>query len=167
MARRRNGGGKPDKKKKERFVARIKRRGREAKALGTTLVNEPKAFPAEAGGVVKRGLRTMWQARGGGFYAVGFVLTFLYLEARTLVREVGASDGVVSFFTEQAMEFLFRFSIQSIQNTALAFVWPFLVLDAWHEYGLVALAAGYLLFAYVLKDRLTEWLFDGQDNEQG
>jgi len=58
------------------------------------------------------------------------------------------------------------FTIQSIRNTALAFVWPFLVLDAWHEYGLVALAAGYLLFAYGLKEKLTEWLFDGEDNKQ-
>jgi len=166
MARRRDDGSKPEKKKKERFIARIKRRGREAKSLGSTLVNQPKAFPAEAGGLAKRGLRTMWQARGGGFYAVGFVLTFLYLEIRTLLSEVAGSDGVASFFTEQAIEFLFRFSIQSIRNTALAFVWPFLVLDAWHEYGLVALAAGYLLFAYGLKEKLTEWLFDGEDNKQ-
>lgn len=144
---------------KERFVARIKRRGRETYALGNTLVNEPRAFPAQAGGLLKRSFRTMWDARGGGFYASGFVLTFVWLEITTFIGEVAASDGVISFFTEQFFEVLLRFSVQSIGNTVQAFIWPVLIIERFGEWAIVFLLAGYFAFAKLFKAPLTEWLF--------
>ncbi|MBT8083727.1 MAG: hypothetical protein KJN72_00780 [Woeseia sp.] len=156
---------KPDKKRKpkEPFVARIKRRGRETYALGNTLVHNPRAFPAQAGGLLKRSFRTMWDARGGGFYACGFVLTFIWLEVSTLVDEISASDGVISFFTEQFFEFLFRFSVQSIGNTVQAFIWPLLIIERLGPVSIIPMLVVYFLFSRLLKDPLSNWLFADSD----
>lgn len=148
------------KKKKERFFARVRRRLREAYSLGNTLVKNPRAFPAQAGGVLKRMFRTMWEARGGGFYACGFVLTFVWLEITTLIGEVSQSTGVIDFFTEQFVEFLLRFSIQSLGNSIQAFLWPLLIIDYLGPISIALLLAVYLLFARFLKPSLTAWLFD-------
>lgn len=156
------GGGKRRKKKKERFVARLRRRGRETVALGSTLVRQPRAFPGEATRLLKRSFRAMWMARGGGFYAVGFVITFLWLELRTIVTEIATSDGVGSFVSEQLVEFLFRFSLQSIGNTVRALLWPLLAIERYEAWGLAVLAAGYLFFDALLKEPLSAWLFDGE-----
>ncbi len=152
-------------KPKERFVARMRRRGREAYGLGATLVNEPRAFPARAGGLLKRSFRTMWAARGGGFYASGFVVTFVWLEFRTLLGEIAASDGIGSFVSEQLLEFLLRFSLQSLNNTLQAFIWPALVIARWEAWGVAALLAGGFLFGRLLKAPLTAWLFDDEPPE--
>ena len=50
--------------------------------LGKTLVNEPKSFPGELWALVKRTLRALWNARGGGLYACGYVVTFAWLEIK-------------------------------------------------------------------------------------
>lgn len=140
-------------------MARLKRRGREARDLGTTLLHEPRQFPAHFLKLLKRSFRTMWDARGGGFYACGFVVTFIWLEITTLVAEISGSDGIVDFFTEQFVEFLFRFSVQSITNTVQAFIWPVLVLEKYGGMGIAGLLLAYLLFSKLLKEPLTDWLF--------
>ncbi len=148
------------KQPKESFVARMRRRGRETKALGHTLINEPRAFPRQAGGLFKRMFRTMWEARGGGFYACGFVISFIWLEINTLIDEIASADGFIEFFTEQFLEFLMRFSAQSITNTVLSFLWPLLVIDRLGPISVALLLAGYLAFARFIKPVLTAWLFD-------
>lgn len=147
---------------REKFVARLRRRGRETADLGVTLVNEPKAFPARAGGLLKRSLRTMWHARGGGFYACGFVVTFVWLEVQTIAREIAGADGVVSFLSEQLLEFILRFSLQSLLNTVYALIWPALMLERYELTGVALLVIAWLLFQHVLKGPLTHWLFDGE-----
>ncbi|ANO52355.1 hypothetical protein [Woeseia oceani] len=151
------------KKPKEPFVARMKRRGREAYGLGQTLVHEPRAFPGACGGLLKRSFRTMWEARGGGFYACGFVLTFIWLEISTLFSELMSATGVGSFLSDQLLEFLFRFSLQSIGNTVQAFVWPALIIDEYELWGIAGIAISYLLFSQFLKSALTKWLFADAD----
>ena len=148
-----------EKPPKERLVPRLKRRGRETWSLGQTLWHEPRAFPAQAGDMARRGFRRMWEARGGGFYACGFVVTFVALEVLTFIDEVTGSDGIIAFFTEQFWEFIVRFSVQSIGNTVQAFLWPLLVLQELGNYGFLFLISAYALFALLIKDRLTAWLF--------
>lgn len=101
-------------------------------------------------------------ARGGGFYACGFVVSFLWFEVRTLADELGASDGVMAFFSEQIVEFLLRFSVQSLVNSIQALVWPVFVLERFQGWGILLLAAGYLSFDRLFKRPLTRWLFDEQ-----
>ena len=48
--------------------------------LGDTAVNRPRELPRHAEGMLRRWFRNVWAVRGGGLYAVGFAVTFLYLE---------------------------------------------------------------------------------------
>ncbi len=158
---------KKPKKKKEPFVARMKRRGRETYGLGQTLVHEPRAFPAACGGIMKRSFRGVWEARGGGFYACGFVLTFIWLEIQTVISEVSGANSVGSFFSEQLLEFVFRFSLQSIGNTVKALIWPVWVIEQFELWGVAGLGVAYLLFAWFIKEPLSQWLFADVDSDQG
>ena len=79
---------KPEKPKKPSFSARMKARGQEAASLGRTLKDEPRSFPGELLRLIKKSFRTVWDARGGGLYAVGFIVTFVYLEIRMVVSDI-------------------------------------------------------------------------------
>ena len=151
------------KRKKDSFVVRMKRRGREVKSLGQTLVNEPKRFPRALLNVIRRSLRTIWDARGGGMYACGFVVTFVYLEVTTLVSEIRSSNGVVEFFTEQLLEIVFRFVGESLRNMIQAFIWPVEIITYSPPWGIAILAAMYLLFTYLIKEPLAQWLFHDEE----
>ena len=151
------------KRKKDSFAVRMKRRGREIKSLGQILANEPRAFPRELLNVIRRSLRTVWDARGGGLYACGFVVTFVYLEVTTLVGEILSSNGVVEFFTEQLLEIVFRFAGESLRNMIQAFIWPVEIITYSPPWGIAIFAAMYLLFTYRIKEPLEQWLFHDEE----
>jgi hypothetical protein len=146
--------------KKPSFIARMKNRGREAKALGQVLVNEPKAFPSALLRLLRRSLRTIWDARGGGLYACGFVVTFVFLEIRMFVLDIFTADSVSGFFSDQVSEMLFKYLGESIQNTVQAFIWPVHVIDIQPPWGIGALIVMYFVFPVLIKDSLEKWLFD-------
>jgi len=140
-------------------------RGREAKALGNVLANEPKSFPSALLKLIKRSLRTVWDARGGGLYACGFVITFILLEIKMFVLDIFAAESVSSFFTGQASELLFKYIGQSLQNTISAFMWPVYVIEIQPPWGLGVLVGMFILFPMFLKEPLERWLF--HDAEEG
>ena len=45
--------------------------------FGLPLKAAPKSFPAAMLELIRRAVRKIWDARGGGFYACGFVVTFV------------------------------------------------------------------------------------------
>ncbi|MDH3439614.1 MAG: hypothetical protein OEM63_02590 [Gammaproteobacteria bacterium] len=157
---------KKPKPKKPSFRERMVEHGRDAKHLGKTLKDEPESFPREVGGIVRRSLRRVWDARGGGLYACGFVITFLYLETKMLVTDIAEAESVGGFFTEQATEMVFRYMGESIQNTVQAFIWPVKVIQLDPEYGIVALVAAFFLFDRFLKTRIEKWLFDDDESQR-
>lgn len=154
-------------RRKRSFIGGIKERVRELIGLGDTLVHEPKSFPGELFSMLKRGLRALWNARGGGFYAFGYVITFLWLEIKTIAGELIASESALSFLTEQLFEVFVRLLSESFVNSILAFAWPAFVLQWSPLWGLVILGALYLFFARVLKKPLTAWLFDDDPAHPG
>ena len=137
----------------------MKSRGREAKALGKIIINDPKAFPSALLGVIRRSLRTVWDARGGGLYACGFVITFVFLEIKMFVLDIFTAESVSGFFTEQASELLFKYIGQSLQNTISAFMWPVYVIEIQPPWGLGVLVGMFILFPRFLKIPLERWLF--------
>ncbi len=144
----------------------IKKLGNRAKLVGSlseTLVREPKAFPKKTAHAMRPGLRKVWKARGGGLYACGFVLTFVYLEASMLIVEIMAATGFVDFFTEQLVELPLRFLGESFKNLIQAFIWPVEVLAYSPPRGVVIFVAMYLLFKYLIKEPLEQWLFNDED----
>ena len=141
----------------------MKHRGQEAAHLGQTLWNEPRSFPREALRTTKRSFRTVWNARGGGLYACGFVIAFAWLEVKTLYNEIASADGIGSFVSDWLLEFLIRFSIQSIENTVHAFLWPIYLVQRFEGWGIAILTILYLTFPRFIKPALTRWLFDDED----
>ncbi len=144
----------------------IKKLGNRAKVVGSlseTLVKEPKAFPKKTAHAVRPWFRKVWKARGGGLYACGFVLTFAYLEASMLIGEITAATGFADFFTEQLVELPFRFLSESLGNLIQAFIWPLPLLEFSPPWGIAILAVIYLLFRYLIKEPLEQWLFHDED----
>lgn len=151
-------------RKKESFLDGMTKRLREAANLGHVLATEPRAFPGALWRVLKRFVRTVWNARGGGLYACGFVVTFLWLEATMFVGELVSSGSLASFFSEQLVEFIFRFTVQSLTNTVSAFMWPVWVIQMSPVWGSAALGVLYVVFPRYIKEPVTHWLF--QDDEE-
>lgn len=144
----------------------IRKLGNRAKAVGLlseTLVREPKAFPRQTATTFRPWFRKVWKARGGGLYACGFIVAFIYLEATTIIEEILASTGLASFFTEQIFEFIFRFFGESLKNMVLAFMWPVPIVQYSPPWGIAILVAIYLVFANFIKKPLEQWLFDRKD----
>ena len=147
---------------KPSFVQRLKRRAAEFVALGKVLVSEPRAFPTALIEFLRQSVRTLWDARGGGLYACGFVITFLWLEVTMVLDEFAASSSIGGFFGEQSLEFFFRFTFMSLANSLQAFVWPLLIIAIDPLWGGILLAAMYFIFPRYLKKPLERWLFAGQ-----
>ncbi len=137
----------------------MKRRGREFMNLGQILVNEPKRFPRALLSVIRRSFRTVWDARGGGLYACGYVLTFIWLEIRMLVDDIMAAESISGFFGEQIFEIFFRYLGESLQNMIIAFMWPVFVIEISPPWGVGILAVMFVAFARWIKEPLEHWLF--------
>jgi hypothetical protein len=142
-------------------------RGREAKRLGVTLRDEPKALPGELLELVRRAVRRIWDARGGGFYACGFVIAFVWMEINMLVGDVVEAESVGDFFTGQIFEMFFRYFSESFVNGFLALIWPVYVIEFRPPWGFALLIGMYLAFAGFLKAPLEAWLFRGAAPEPG
>jgi len=166
MESRADGGDEPRKGKKGKrsLVKGTRERLTTMYGLGRTLVEEPRSFPSRVKVEFLKWARATWNARGGGFYACGFVVTFVFLEIRLLVTEL-FTDSATGFIVAQALQLLLRFTVDSLINTLLALVWPALVLQFSPEWGLAGLVAGYFIFKHFIKEPLTRLLFDDTGSE--
>ena len=72
-------------------------KGQDARRLGRALKDEPETLPGEVGSIVRRSFRRVWDARGGGLYAVGFVVTFVYLEVKMFIVDIFQLHWLVSW----------------------------------------------------------------------
>ena len=73
------------------------------------------------------------------------------------------SDGLVDFFTEQIVEFLFRFLSESLVNMIYAFMWPVYVVQLNPPWGAIGLGLAFLFFDTVLRKPIERWLNAGTD----
>lgn len=158
---RRDGGEQPRKEKKGRrsLIRGTRERLTTVYGLGRTLVEEPRSFPSQLKAEFLKWTRATWNARGGGFYACGFVVTFVFLEIKLLVTEL-FTDSAAGFIVAQALQLVLRFTVDSLVNTLLALIWPALVLQLSPVWGLAGLIAGYFIFKRFIKQPLTRLLFD-------
>lgn len=108
----------------------------------------------------------VWKVRGGGLYAVGYALTFAYLEVRMVIGEFIDADGIGSFLSEQLVEFVLRFAIDSFQNMIMALMWPVDIVTWQPPYGAIGLGLAYLVFATFLKEPITDWLLPETEQEE-
>jgi len=107
----------------------------------------------------KRWFLRLWTRKGGGFYGLGFVITFVVLEIQAITGDVIESESLSAFIMGEAFGFLLRFSVQSFINGLRAVIWPVYVLDvfgAW--WGFAILAGGWFVFKYALRPLVEDWL---------
>ena len=102
--------------------------------------------------------------RGGGLYAVGYILTFLYFE----ITSVGA-DIVDLFGTDvlsgELFGFLIGIVVDSFTNMIKALMWPVYIIQINAVYGGIALGLAFAIFPKYLKKPLERQLF-GEEREQ-
>lgn len=144
-------------KKKDRKPPLGYRVGAGLRAAGDA-VSRPDEVPGKAYGWFRRWLGKVWKVRGGGLYASGYILTFLYFELTTVIDEFSDSAGVGDFFSEQIFEFLMRFSADSFINMGKSFMWPVYVVTISPPWGAVALGIGFWLFSAHLDKPVERWL---------
>ena len=107
--------------------------------------------------------RKVWDVRGGGLYALGFIVTFVYLEVLDLFDDV---MGIGALFSGQIVDFIVDFFLDSLMNTVEAFMWPVDVVQWAPPWGAIALGLAYWLFPTYVKPHIEEWLFDGEPEEE-
>ena len=103
--------------------------------------------------------------RGGGLYAVGYILTFLYFEAMTIIDEIAESTGLGDFISDQLLGFLLRFVVGSFANMIKALMWPVYIIQLNPVFGGIVLGAAFYIFPKYLKKPLEKKLF-GEEREQ-
>ncbi len=101
------------------------------------------AQPRQIGTIARETAISLWSSRGGGFYGLGYVVTFLVLEIRTLFSGVATSETVLGFIGQEVTQVFFRMAFESLLNSALAFLWPLYVLQLLSNWGVVVLVLGW------------------------
>ena len=99
----------------------------------------------KAGHGYRRHARRVWESRGGGFYGFAATLTFLYLEAMSLVGDVTglpnvqvSLSGVLGFFVQNL--------VMGLMNAIWASIWPV----AWiKRFGVNLTSAALLVGCYL------------------
>ena len=117
----------------------------------------------KAYGWFRQWLAKVWRVRGGGLYATGFIVTLLYLEITTFFGELAEASGVGDFFREQLLEFVMRFSVESIGNLVEAFIWPLKVIALAPPWGAISLGLGFAAFQLFLNEPVERWLIGDEE----
>jgi hypothetical protein len=118
--------------------------------------NGARELPKKSHGWFRDWFRTVWKVRGGGLYAVGFAMAFLYFEIGSLGDDI---LGIGSLFNGQALDFIIDFSVDSFMNTMKAFMWPVYVVRLAPPWGAIDLGLAFVGFTSFLKAPVERWLF--------
>jgi len=102
---------------------------------------------------IRRPLGRMWRARGGGYYGMGYVVSYFVLEIRMLVGDLQETEGVADFITGQVLGFF----VESFINAFVALAWPFLLVAEYELWGVGLLIVGYFVFERLIKPSLVKW----------
>jgi hypothetical protein len=155
---------KPPPAPRKPFGRRVGENIRAAGELGRDAVARPGGLPDKAHGWFRAWFRKVWDVRGGGLYAVGFAIAFLFFEVReAVVEDIPQFVAMNSFFSSELISFGIQFVVDTMINFVRALMWPMYVVTLWPPVGAIALAAGFLLFPRYLKAPIERWLFQDAD----
>lgn len=130
--------------------------GKANRTISQLIGEGARGLPVKSHGWFRDWFRKVWKVRGGGLYALGFAVSFVYFEVGSLGDDI---LGIGSLFNGQAVAFVVQFFIDSLTNTLKAFMWPVYVVQVAPPWGAIALAIGFVVFASVLKPPIERWLF--------
>lgn len=112
----------------------------------------------QAGRVAKSWLGKLWSTGGGGFYGLGYLINFLWLEVQLLSSEVAEAEGVFDFVSSQLFERITRFAIDSFTNSIKAFLWPVKLISAYELWGIGILVVGSVLYTQFIHKAVVNFL---------
>jgi hypothetical protein len=110
--------------------------------------------PATLLPLLRRSFVQFWASRGGGFYGLGYVVTFVALEITSLSGDLTSVSGLVA----QGFQYVIRFSIESFLNGLFALGWPVYLFRWLGASGLIVLAVGYAAFDLAVRPIVEAWL---------
>ncbi len=109
--------------------------------------------------------RKVWAVRGGGFYACGFAVTFVYLELGSIADDIA---DIGNLFNGQIFNFLLNLVVDSFKNTLAAFMWPVRIVSFAPPWGAIGLGLAFALFSKYVQGAIERWLDDeNQGGSQG
>jgi hypothetical protein len=137
---------------------------RAAGELGREAAVRPGGLPDKAHGWFRSWFRKVWQVRGGGLYAVGFAVAFLFFEVReVLLEDIPQFVAINNILSSELIGFCIQFLVDTMLNFVRALLWPMYVVTLWPPAGAIALAAAFILFPRYLKKPIERWLFQDAD----
>lgn len=139
----------------------LRRRLASLEATGRRVMRDPK----QVGVIARERAIRLWMLRGGGWYGLGYVITFIVLEIRMVVADAVGSDDVVTFLGQQALEMVFRFASQSFLNGLLAFLWPAFVLEYMGGWGIVVLVGSWWIVGRFVAPRLAKLVASEEEGQ--
>ena len=101
--------------------------------------------------IVREAMVETWRTRGGGFYGLGYLIAFIWLQVNVLVGDVTESESIGAFAAGAVLEYLLRFSLMAFVNVFLALLWPLFILQQFGGPGIILLGLGYFAFEYALR----------------
>jgi hypothetical protein len=144
--------GDPDKPASEGRIARHVR-------VAGSVLREPKSIVT----LVRAWFVKLWQAKGGGFYGLGYVAVLASLEFQTFTGDIAGSDSVTGFVAGQVLGYVLRVSIESFINVLLALIWPVNVIGWLGLWAIPVLGAGFLAFESVVRPIVESWFPEMRD----
>jgi hypothetical protein len=137
---------------------------RAAGELGREAVARPGGLPDKAHGWFRSWFRKVWEVRGGGLYALGFAVAFLFFEIREVVIEdIPQFVAINNFLSSELIAFGIQFLVDTLVNFVRALLWPMYVVMLWPPAGAIALGIAFFLFPRYLKKPVESWLFQDAD----
>ncbi len=120
-------------------------------------------IPDTAHGAFRKWSRKIWELRGGGAYAMGFIVTFLYLETMDILFDDVPKLYAMQSFASEIPPFIIEFLIDTLMNTLYAFMWPVWVLQWQSPWGVAVLVAIFVLFPKFAQKPVEHWLYEGKE----
>lgn len=126
--------------------------------IGKTAVERPRELPRHAEGMLRRWFRNVWAVRGGGLYAVGFAVTFLYLEIVEIITDDIPTLFTINILSSDLIDYVISFIVDTFMNFVSALIWPVPVASFAPPWGAVGLGIAFILFNRFLKEPVQRWL---------
>ena len=123
-------------------------------------MTRPGSVPDRAHGAFRSWFRKVWDVRGGGLYAVGFAVAFLFFEIREIVfDDIPQFIAINNFASSEIVEFGIQFIVDTMMNFVRALAWPAFVATFAPPVGAIALGVAFMLFPRYLKPYVERYLF--------
>ena len=133
---------------------------RSAGEFGRDAVRDPRGLPGKAHGWLRAWFRKVWDVRGGGLYAVGFAVSFLYFETTEIIfDDIPGFIALNNVFSSELVAFGIQVVVDTMINFVKALIWPVYFVSWWPPVGAMVLGIAFFLFPRYFKSPIERWLF--------